>query len=191
MRTQLSIGDSSQITNLSVKSIRSGPTAPAAAGKVPPQNVTQTQATPAHGSAQAEYLQVTSRLADLTWAPRSLCSVVGRLAGRPAPSAIRMAVFPAAAGWGAGDGSGGCPAVGSYRDLIRLATVVLEIGRTACSCTVRRGRICSVMLSQRSAPVRPAVPGTRRRIFPSHPISVTTTLTPTSLPPYPPLDDRW
>ena len=39
------------------------------------------------------------------------------------------------------------------------------------------GRICSMMLSQRSAPV----PGTRRRIFPSHPISVTTTLTPTSL----------
>jgi hypothetical protein len=87
---------------------------------------------------QIEYLQVTSRLADLTWALRSLCSVVGRLAGRPAPSAGRMTVFPEAP-WG------GVPmtapvyarAVGSHRDLIRLATVVQDMDRTVRSCAVR------------------------------------------------------
>jgi hypothetical protein len=47
-------------------------------------------------------------------------------------------------------------------------------------------RICFMMAPRRSAPVRPAVPGTRQRIFPSHPIpshpiSVTATLTRTGL----------
>lgn len=49
-----------------------------------------------------------------------------------------MTVFPEAPGVGADDGFGVRPAVGSHRDLIRLATVVQDIDGTARSCAVRR-----------------------------------------------------
>ena len=61
----------------------------------------------------AEYLQVTSRLADLMRAPRSLCSVVGHLAGRPVLSTAGRAVLIGdVPGWGADDGSGVRPGGG-------------------------------------------------------------------------------
>ena len=58
-------------------------------------------------------------------------------------------------------------------------TGVDDIDRAARSSPVRRGkaRTCPIRVSQRPASVRPQVSSARRRMHPSHPISVTTTLT--------------
>ena len=66
---------------------------------------------------------------------------------------------------------------GSCRErAVHALTVTASPGRRAVA-----GWFIARPLASASSSVRPAVPGTQRRIFPSHPTSVTTTLTRTSL----------
>ena len=72
-------------------------------------------------------------------------------------------------------------------------TGVDDIDRAARSRPVRRGkaRTCPIRVSQRPASVRPQVSSARRRMHPSHPISVTTTLTQPVSPRTPPAGSSW
>jgi hypothetical protein len=65
-------------------------------------------------------------------------------------------------------------------------------GTRLASATGRRGqRACSIRVSQRPASVRPQVSSVRRRMHPSHPISVTTTLTQPVSPRHRPAGASW